>query len=180
MTAKTDNEHRNHTALWGVGLVATGVLLLLGRFSPWFNGLIWASVLAVVGTIIFVMYRGQPDKGWTLIPAYSLWAIAGLIGVSLLEEVGLVSEDLIGAYVFYAIAAPFLYVYLRDRKRWWALIPAGIMGLTGTAFLISATARLIPALMIVAGIYLLARHFRNRARVAAKPLSGPEADKAPS
>jgi hypothetical protein len=179
MSAET-NGKRNDNALWGIGLVALGALLLVARFSPWINGLIWMGALAVGGAVFYGMYRSQEDRRWALIPAYTLWAIAGVIGLSLLEDLGLIDGLLIGSYVLFAIAAPFLYLYLRDKKRWWALIPAGLLGLTAMGLLIGATVHMVPVVLIALGVYLLARHFWGKARAAAKPLTGPEADKAPS
>jgi uncharacterized membrane protein YfcA len=95
----------------------------------------------------------------------------------------------------FAIAFPFLYVFVRNREHWWALIPAGIMGSIGVALLIGVTARLIvpaiPILMIIAGLFLLMRS-RGEAKKPVtpptvertpieyepiRPISGPEADK---
>jgi amino acid transporter len=84
--------------------------------------------------------------------------MVGLIGVRLL------SGFLIPAYIMYAIALPFFVVYARNQKHWWALIPAGIMTALGTAFLVAAamTSMLVPAILIFAGIWLVAGQIWGR------------------
>src|SRR5690606_41960036 len=52
--------------------------------------------------------------------------------------------DIVGAYVMFAIALPFLYVYLRNRENWWALIPGGIMLTIGVGLLAGAFEIIIP------------------------------------
>ena len=55
-------------------------------------------------------------------------------------------------------------VYARDQKQWWALIPAGILTAIGSSFLIAsaATSMLVPAVLILAGIWLVASQFFGR------------------
>ena len=53
-------------------------------------------------------------------------AIAGIITIG-----GSRAQPLTASYVMFAIAFPFAVVYLRDRRQWWALIPAGVMTLVG-------------------------------------------------
>jgi len=42
-----------------------------------------------------------------------------------------------GAFVMFAIAAPFVYVYLNNRYNWWALIPAYVMAAIGGLILLN-------------------------------------------
>jgi uncharacterized membrane protein HdeD (DUF308 family) len=170
-------ESRSNTNyLWGLGLVALGVLFLVNQFFPFLTDLIWAAVLAVGGVVVFTVYQKDKERWWLLIPAYALVAVAGLI---VLETIFPRAEDLSGAYVMFAIAAPFIYVYLRNNKNWWALIPGGMMAVIGLGLLINSLVTVLPALLIVAGIYLLVRNFSgSKAKSApSAPRTGPEADK---
>jgi hypothetical protein len=59
-----------------------------------------------------------------LIPAYVLWAIAGLVALITLN---VLRDESIATYVLTAIALPFLVAFLRDRRQWGALIPAYVL-----------------------------------------------------
>ncbi len=108
------------TLIWGGVLILTGVLLLVNRFvelSPW----IWAAFLAGAGLGAFGLYLADRSDGLVLLAAYLLWAIAGLIA---LVPPGFLRDEAVACYVLLAIALPFLATFVRDRARWWALIPA--------------------------------------------------------
>ncbi len=222
----------NPNWVWGILLIGLGLLFLLDQLLPGFiGGLLWAAAFAVGGLVAYSYYMSHKDQWWALIPAYALWGIAGLIvlgslrfipgeliGASVMFYIAapffyvylrdrqhwwalipayamaalgvaillspILSGELAGSYVMFAIAAPFFYVYLRNRQYWWALIPGGIMAAIGMALLIAGFAYLVPALMVVAGVYLLVRHFSSRRTAPAQaapprgmPKTGPEADR---
>ena len=84
---------------------------------------------------------------------------------------------LIPAYIVYAVALPFFVVYARNQKQWWALIPAGIMTALGSTFMIAsaATSMFVPAILILAGLWLVAsQFFRRRAKTEAAEEVEPE------
>ncbi len=79
----------------------------------------------------------------------------------------LVQGSLIGALFLFAIAAPFLVVYLLNRSRWWALIPAWVMFILGTITLLSdhVDGNLIGALFLYAvALPFLVVYLRDRTR----------------
>jgi hypothetical protein len=192
--------------IWAGGLFATGLVFYFvyqgNRSQHW--ALIPAYALFFVAAIVFLdmfiggtlmgafvmfalaapfvyLYINNRYNWWALIPAYTLAAIGGLI---LLEPV--MSGTMEGAYVMFAIAAPFLYVYLRNTKNWWALIPGGIMAAIGASLLISSVIRFVPALLIIAGVYILVRQTTGKPKAekpepitVSIPVTGPEADKPP-
>jgi uncharacterized membrane protein HdeD (DUF308 family) len=173
------NKQPDPNYLWGVILIAIGVVFLIDTFLPplgFINDLIWAAVFAASGLLVYNAYTRRKERWWMLIPAYALVAIAGVI---VLDALFPRAEDLSGAYVMFAIALPFLYVYLNDKKKWWALIPGGIMAAVGLGLLVSAVVAFLPVLLILAGVYLLVRQIsENRSKTAASaPKTGPEADK---
>lgn len=223
--------------IWGLVLIVLGAFFLIAQFVPGFSnllgGLVWAAVMVGIAAAFFGIYMSDRSHWWALIPAYVFAAIGGIIALAtirfpgdgiaafvlmaialpffyvylrdrknwwalipayvmtaitvlILLPFGMMPGEWVAAYVNFAVAAPFLYVYLRNRKHWWALIPAGITGFVGIAFLVAGTAYLIPALMIVAGVYLLVRYLvvgrRQPAAVApaapaALPKTGPAADR---
>ena len=113
-------------------LILTGVLLLLSQFvelSPW----VWAGFLMGAGLGALGQYLADRSYGLMLLAAYVLWAIAGLIA---LVPQGYLRDGAIACYVLLAVALPFLAIHVRNRARWWALIPAyalvviaGVVGL---------------------------------------------------
>jgi hypothetical protein len=115
-------------------------------------------VLLAISLPFFAVYLRDRALWWALIPAYVLLAIAVMVG---LIGLGVLDDLLVPAYVLLAIALPFLVVYVRDRRYWWALIPGGILAVIGLAFLIAEAAfAYIGALVLVlVGVGLLVRVF---------------------
>lgn len=195
--------------LWGGLLIALGVMQLLQGYVD-LTAWVWVAVLAATGFGAFLIYLTRRSDWGLLIPAYVLWAVAGMVALIeldlLVDEriavyvlsaialpflvgflrdrnewgllipayvllavglmVGLIGAELlddllIPAYVMFAIAIPFLVVFVRNRANWWALIPGGIMALIGFSFLIaeSAVQYVLPAVFILAGLWILARQF---------------------
>lgn len=110
-------------ALWGGFLIILGGVSLLQYFvglSLW----AWAIFLAAFGLGFFGFYATDRTQKGLLIPSYVLWVIAGLL---VLLEFDILRGDAVALYMLTALAVPLLYVYLRDRKMWWALIPAYVM-----------------------------------------------------
>lgn len=125
----------SRNALWGVALIGLGLLFLLDRIFPGFiSGLLWAGAFAIGGVAIYAYTRSDSRRQWALIPAYAMEVIAGII---LLGSARFVPGEFIGAFIMYAIGVPFLYIYLRDCRHWWALIPAYTMGAVGTLILLT-------------------------------------------
>lgn len=186
----TNNNRSSRNIWWGVGLIVLGALFLLDRLFPggMVGDLIGTVVMAGLSVLFFSMYNRSHNKG-LLLAAYIPAAIA--VGI-VMDMLFWFNEDLSGAYWTFAVAVPFWYVYLNDRSKWWALIPAGIMTAIAAGLLISAMWAIIPVVLILAGGYMLLQHF-NKSDTAASsngkspvkemipvggaPKTGPEADK---
>jgi hypothetical protein len=125
------------------------------------NEAIATYILWAIALPFLTVYLRDRKQWWALIPTYVLGTLGLMIG---LIGIGLLRNFLIPAYIMYAIAIPFFVVYARDSKQWWALIPAGIMTALGTAFMIAsaATSMLVPAILILAGIWLVASQLIGR------------------
>ena len=118
-------------------------------------------VLFAIALPFLWVYLRNRAQWWWLIPAYALIAVGGVV---ILGELVSASDNLITAYVMFAIAIPFYFVFLRNRRQWWFLIPAGIMSIIGLAFLISESAfAIIGAVVLIGlGVWLLLRAFARK------------------
>lgn len=112
---------------WAVGLVLSGLLLLIWNFDllapyePW-TQLLLALLLLVITVGFFSGYLGG-SQWWRLIPA---WIMSALTTMVLLNTIPAVPPETLPALLFVGIAAGFIHIYLLDRQEhWWALLPAG-------------------------------------------------------
>lgn len=171
-----DNQ-RNPNYIWGVILIGAGLLFLMNQLIPglgFVGDLLWAAAFAAGGIAVYSVYAKNKQRRGMLIPAYVLFAIAGVILLDMFP----LPDDLIGAYVMFAIALPFFYVYFQNNKQWWALIPAGVMSVIGIGLLFSAAAMLVPVALILIGVYILVSQVAGKKKAApSQPVTGPEADK---
>ncbi|MCP4418751.1 MAG: hypothetical protein GY805_19205 [Chloroflexi bacterium] len=142
--------------MWAVAALVALIELniLRGELIPLF-------VLTAVALPFLFGYLRNREQWGLLIPAYVLLAVGVMVW---LIERGILNDLLIPAYVMFAIAIPFFVVYGRNSQHWWALIPGGIMTVIGLSFLIAETMAgyVVPAVLILAGIWILARQFIHR------------------
>jgi hypothetical protein len=116
---------------------------------------------AIALPFLLTFMQSDRTKWELLLPPYILIAVGVMVG---LIGVGFLDDLLVPAYVLIAIAIPFFVVYARDTKKWWALIPGGITAIVGLSFLIAEAAVqfVVPGLLIIAGVWVLFRQFRNK------------------
>lgn len=141
-------------------LLAIGAMLLLTEWSILPDDFVATFVLAAIALPFLVVFLRDRTNWWALIPAYVLLVVG--IMVPLLDY-NVLTDLWIPAYIMFAIAIPFFVVYVLNPKEWWPLIPAGIMAVVGSSFLLSSgAARYLPAVvLIVVGIIILTRQFRH-------------------
>ena len=144
--------------LWAIaGLLALVELnVLRDQFLPTYV----LSIIAIPFIVVYLRDRGQ---WWALIPAYVLLGVAAML---LLSETGLLRDAFQGTFVLTAIALPFLLIYLQDRAKWWALIPAYVLFSIGVMILLEELGVLsdflIPAyVMFVIAIPFFVVYIRN-------------------
>ena len=142
-------------------LWAIAILIAVERLDFLPDEAISVYVLLAIACPFLVVYLRNRSQWWWLIPAYTLAAVGGVV---ILAEGAGVNENLITAYVMFAIAAPFFVVYVRNRSQWWSLIPGGIMAAIGLGFLIAANAfAVLGALALIGlGLWSLVRGFRRK------------------
>lgn len=166
------NDYRLNGVLWTVGLVVSGALLLLFNFDLLGNEqpmlrYILAAGLALAGVVFFSAFLAAPRHWWRLLPAWTLLALASMVGLSVRS---LVRAPILGSLLFVGLALAFAHVYLINRsENWWAIIPGGFMLIVGIVVALSdqAPPLILGALLFVGMglvfvlVYLLAQRHRQ-------------------
>jgi hypothetical protein len=108
---------------WGILLITFGITALMDTFT---FGTDWlrVGVIALGGLIGLAVYLLDRSDWVLLIPPYILLVAAGISSLALS---GYAEGEFFASFVLIMIALPFLYVFLRDRAQWWALIPSWVL-----------------------------------------------------
>jgi hypothetical protein len=117
------SQARKQSLVWGGLLIFFGVLALVETYTD-LTAWGWVAILAAAGLGVFGIYLTDRSQWGLLIPAYVLWAVAGLIA---LVTLNVLRDESVATYVLAVIALPFLVAFLRDRSRWGLLIPAYVL-----------------------------------------------------
>ncbi|MCB9147578.1 MAG: hypothetical protein H6641_02370 [Caldilineaceae bacterium] len=133
-------EQRTSGLFWSIGLVVSGIVLLLfnfdilAAFEPMAQYLL-AAVAALAGVIFLGAFASAPEHWWRLIPGWTLLALASMIFLSTLPNL---DQRLTAALLFLGLALAFVHIYLLNRnERWWAIIPGGFMLILGIVIALS-------------------------------------------
>jgi hypothetical protein len=118
-----ESQARKQGIVWGGLLIFFGVVALVETYTD-LTAWVWVAILAAAGLGVFGVYLTDRSQRGLLIPAYVLWAVAGLVALITLN---ILRDESIATYVLAAIALPFLAAFLRDRSRWGLLIPAYVL-----------------------------------------------------
>jgi hypothetical protein len=104
--------------LVGMGLLALGVLAFLGNsgFFGIFPAFVWVVALFAAGAAAWRFGRRRLPLGARIL-------LFAAIGIAATVSAGAFSGTAATGF----IAMGFALVYLTDARRWWALIPAGVM-----------------------------------------------------
>ncbi len=117
------SQSNKQVLVWGGLLIffgAIGLVEAMTDLSDW----AWFGLLVIAGFVVFGVYLMDRTEWTVLIPAYVMWAVAGLIALTRLE---ILQDEFVAMYVLTAIGLPFLVVFLRERSQRWALIPAYVL-----------------------------------------------------
>jgi hypothetical protein len=109
--------------LWAVALLIALITLNILRDEA-----IAAFVLSAIALPFLVVFLRDRNQWWALIPTYVLLAVGSMVG---LIGIGILRDEFIATYVLWAIALPFLVVFLSDTDQWWPLIPTYVLGAIG-------------------------------------------------
>jgi hypothetical protein len=119
-------------AIWGLWLIATGVLFLLqGRNyirtgneedNRW--AVVWAALFAVSAlSFLWAYFTDRAGWWWTVIPGTILGGLALLIAFG----VAGVQDDWPATLWLASVSLGFWIVYFSNHDRWWAIIPGGVL-----------------------------------------------------
>jgi hypothetical protein len=111
----------------GLALVGMGALFLLQNLGVLglFQTLVWALLFVGGGVAFLSLFWRARERWWALIPGFTLLSLGVLIGLDGIIPGGAGAWG--GALFLGGISLGFWAVYLTDRARWWALIPAGVL-----------------------------------------------------
>lgn len=126
--------HRKETwaiiTAWVFFSIAILVGLLILEVHP--VQLIGIVALLEIGAPFTAAYLFKKENRWMLIPAYVMLALSVLLALTMLH----LSTEILGAVGLLTAALPFWVIYINNRTNWWALLPAGIIGLLGSGMLV--------------------------------------------
>ncbi|MCS6827203.1 MAG: hypothetical protein NZ553_11365 [Caldilinea sp.] len=127
----------DHQMWWGALLILLGVFLLLqatgilGALSDLF----WALAFTAAGSVfLYTFLTAVQERWWAALPGFTLLGLAatifyGRFAPPLLAGVG-------GAIFLGSIGLGFWAVFITNPRRWWAIIPGGVLvSLAGVAAL---------------------------------------------
>ncbi len=155
--------NKNRGYLFGIALIAVGVLLLVFKFAnfsfDW--NLIWPLIMIGVGLMLFASI-GR-DKG----VAFPATIVVGIGALFLLQNMGFLDPYNMGdLWPFFPIivGVAFIVLYFVDKKDAGVLIPASILLIVGAVFLsINISGMLVyvaPAVIILIGAIIIFNSFR--------------------
>lgn len=116
--------YRN-SSFWGFFILLGGVALLIQNiFHIPLGGLFWGVAFLVAGAGFLYQFRKDNQMWWPLIPGFSFlgFGLSSLAGV-IFPRLDFLQDVL----ALGGISVAFIMVYLRERRNWWAVIPAGVL-----------------------------------------------------
>lgn len=140
-------------AIWGILLIGAGLLFLLQNFGLFsdLSSLIWVGLFGAGGAaFLYFFLNNRHAAWWAAIPGCTLLGLAGVVLFSDYAPDPL--DELAGSLFLGSIGMGFALVYLTDPHKWWALIPAGVMGTLAT---VAAADSLGPRGMESGGLFFI-------------------------
>jgi len=113
--------------LWGVLLIAGGVLFLLESLGIVTVGdIIWPILIGIASLVFLFIFLTAPQSNWwAAIPGFVLLGLTGTIALD--ELAPAVGETWSGSLFLGGIALAFWVIYLVNTDYWWAVIPGGVL-----------------------------------------------------
>ncbi len=142
-----------------LGLSAAHILEALSFVPGEWGGAIFLAALSSAFWIIYLVTGSR--EWWAIIPGGVLFAVAVTTGCS-----PLLPGDAAAGLLILGIALTFVLIYLLPSpgtRKWWALIPAGVLAVIGLALAAASVAALRylwPVALILMGVYAMLRSLR--------------------
>jgi hypothetical protein len=113
--------------LWGVLLIAGGVLFLLESMLDIQLGSFFWGIMLGLGALFFLgVFFSNREHWWAAIPGFTLLGVATLVLAEVILPEGWLNP-LGGSLVLGGVGLGFAAVYTARREHWWAILPAGVM-----------------------------------------------------
>lgn len=118
--------------LWGVLLIAVGVLFLLQSLGVIrFVEILWPVLIGMASlAFLFVFFSAPQTNWWAAIPGFVLLSVAGVVALDQLTPDQLrpdVVEAWSGSMFLGGIALAFWMIYAFNPGQWWTVIPGGVL-----------------------------------------------------
>lgn len=125
-------------AILGLLLIALGLAILASNLDFFDVGSTILGILLFggLGSVFLSIYRRGEDNWWAIIPASVLF---GLAIVTLMEAPESTPAALSRAVFLWACASPFVLLFRRAPRFFWAILPGGFLIIVGLVALISDT-----------------------------------------
>jgi hypothetical protein len=144
----------------GLAILVIAVAVLLAELELVAGYLVGAVILGGVGLPFLTIFISDRQHWWALIPGLTMFGTAVAV---LLEGLGVIEGETVGAIVVGGVSLGFIAIYLVDRRQWWALIPGGIMGIIAFFLLLATAAEFVwPTALILLGLLMLRGSLRGR------------------
>lgn len=165
----TDRTHW-WTVIPGLTLLGIGEIIAVDHFFPQYDDILGAPVLMIFISLSFwIIYLTNRENWWAIIPGGVLLSIGIFIGAeSFVPGDGEVGILFLGMGLTFVVLA---YLPSQEGRLRWALVPAAVLILMGVIFLGTAIATLeiiIPAAMVLVGLYLIYRIARPKEEIRAQ------------
>jgi hypothetical protein len=153
----------------GLTLLGIGEIIAVDTFLPQYEEILGAPVfMGFISLSFWIIYLTNRENWWAVIPGGVLLSIAIFIGFeSLFPDVEMVGVFFLGLGLTFVLVA---YLPVQEGRMRWALIPAGVLLLMGIIFLGTAFSLLEiigPAVLVLAGLYLIYRTVRPKSEIQA-------------
>ncbi|NIA30492.1 MAG: hypothetical protein GWP06_11350 [Actinobacteria bacterium] len=127
---------KNKNMLIGILIIFIGILALLINMNviPNAQDFVGGMFFLIVAYLFYRLY--QKKRVWWPLLLALFFACIGVVLV--IQNFVYVPDNIIGAAFFWCGAVVFAYLYVKNKRRWWALLSAGTCVTLGTIVLIDA------------------------------------------